>query len=117
MDMYDERSDFREDEKVLCGASAYSKLFFMDEDFDSLPEEVKKELKIMCVMHTEEVGGTLFIYFDEDGNLNFRTNASEDDFSFDEIGSALRIKRLQQENREFFEQLENYYRIFFTGDV
>lgn len=112
--MFDE-SKASEDEKVLCGASAYSKLFFMDPDFDGLPDAVKKELKIMCVMHTEEVGGTLMLVFDEDGLLNFRTSANEDDFSYDEIGSALRIKRLQQENREFFGQLEDYYKIFFMG--
>lgn len=103
------------EETVLCGASAYSRLFFLDRNFESLPEEIKKELKILCVMHTEDVGGTLMLVFDEDGNLNFRTSANEDDYYYDEIGSALKVKKMQQENRELFEQLETYYKVFFLG--
>ncbi len=38
-------------------------------DFDKLPDDVKNELKIMCVLFTEEVGGILDMEFDEEGNL------------------------------------------------
>ena len=36
--------------------------------------------------------------------------AEDDDFSFDEIGSALKIKALQNEKRDLLESLEKYYR-------
>ena len=36
--------------------------------------------------------------------------AEEDDFSFDEIGSALKIKALQNEKRDLLESLEKYYK-------
>ena len=55
------------------------------------------------------------LYFDTEGNLDILTQANEDDFLYDEIGSGLKIKRLQIEKRELFEQLEQYYELFF-GD-
>ena len=44
------------EEVVLCGASAYNKKFYLNEDFKGLPEQIKNELKIMCVLFTEDVG-------------------------------------------------------------
>ena len=35
---------------------------------------------------------------------------------FDEIGSVLRIKDLQQKKKELLESLELYYRVFFLGE-
>ena len=37
-------------------------------------------------------------------------------FSFDEIGSVLKIKELQRTKRELFESLQMYYRVFFLGE-
>ena len=39
-----------------------------NENFNGLPASIKDELKIMCVMYTEDVGGILKVVFDEDGN-------------------------------------------------
>ena len=87
------------------------------QDFDSLPEAVKKELQIMCVLYTEEIGGILTLEFDENGSLQFKTEALDADAMYDEIGSVLRIKKLQTEKRELLEALEMYYRVFFLGDI
>ena len=35
---------------------------------------------------------------------------------FDEIGSALRIKKLRREKEELLRSLELYYRVFFLGE-
>ena len=105
-----------QDKVVLCGASAYEQKYYFNQDFNSLPEAVKQELQIMCVMYTEEIGGILTLEFDEDGNLQFMTEALEADAMYDEIGSVLRIKKLQQEKRELLESLEMYYRVFFLGE-
>ena len=102
---------------VLCGASAYEQKYYFNQDFDSLPESVKQELHIMCVLYTEEIGGILTLEFDEDGSLQFKTEALEADARFDEIGSALKIKELQRDKRELLESLEMYYRVFFLGDI
>ena len=105
------------EEVVLCGASAYNKKFYLNEDFKGLPEQIKNELKIMCVLFTEDVGGILTLEFDETGNLQFKTEATDSDFRYDEIGSVLKIKQLQQDKKELLESLEMYYKVFFLGDI
>lgn len=101
---------------VLCGSSAYEKKFYFNEDFATLPESVREELQIMCVLFTEDVGGVLTLEYDEDGNLDLKVAADENDLLYDDIGSALKIKQLQIEKRELFEALEMYYRVFFLGE-
>ena len=105
-----------QDQVVLCGASAYEQKYYFNEDFASLPQSVQDELHIMCVLYTEEIGGVLTLEFDEDGNLQFQTEALEADAMFDEIGSVLRIKDLRNKKRELLESLETYYRVFFLGE-
>lgn len=104
------------DEVVLCGASSYTKKFYLNENFEGLPEGIKDELKIMCVLYTEDIGGTLQLVYDEDGNLEFRTEAEEGDLLYDEIGSVLKIKQLQNTKQELLEALELYFRVFFLGE-
>ena len=69
----------------------------------------------MCVLYTEEVGGVLTLFFDEDGNLEFNTTCEEGDLLYDEIGAVLKIKKLRSENTELFESLELFYRVFILG--
>ena len=97
-------------EVVLCVSNAYQKKFYLNDNFKGL------ELKIMCVMYTEDVGGILELVFDEDGNLDFRTSCKENDFFYDEIGSVLKIKQYQSQKRELLEAIETYYRIVFLGE-
>ena len=104
------------DRIVLCGASAYEQKYYFNQDFDSLPQQVKDELHILCVMYTEEIGGVFTMEFDEEGNLQFKTEALDADAMYDEIGSVLKIKSLQSEKRELLESLEMYYRVFFLGE-
>ena len=101
---------------VLCGASSYEQKYYFNPDFNSLPESIKQELQVMCVLYTAEVGGILTLEFDENGNLQFKTEATDSDFRYDEIGSVLKIKSLQSEKRELLESLEMYYRVFFLGE-
>ena len=105
-----------EDKKILCGSSCYKQLYYFNPEFDSLPKAIKDELQIMCVLFTEEIGGILRLEFDEKGNLQFTVESKEADYLFDEIGSVLKIKQLQQEKRELLQNLEMYYRIFFLGE-
>ncbi len=107
---------FENDEIVLCGASSYTKKYYLNENFEGLPEAIRDELKIMCVLYTEDIGGTLQLVYDADGNLEFRTEAQEGDLLYDEIGSVLKIKQLQNTKRELLEALELYFRVFFLGE-
>ena len=101
---------------ILCGASAYTQKYYLNPQFDNLPEGVKEELNILCVLYTEDVGGILTMEFDPEGNLEFRVAAADGDYLFDEIGSALKIKQYQMEKRELLESLELYYRVLFLGE-
>ena len=105
-----------EENMVLCGASSYEQKYYFNEEFDSLPERVKQELQIMCVLFTEDVGGILILEFTEDGSLQFRTEALESDARYDEIGSALKIKQLRIEKQELLESLEMFFKVFFLGE-
>lgn len=98
-------------ELVLCGSNYYEQKYYFNEDvFGRLPQQVKEELKIMCVLFTEDVGGALFLTFDPEEGLLLRTECDENDLLYDEIGSVLKAKALQEEKREFLESLELYYR-------
>ena len=106
-----------DEEMVLCAASAYERKFYLNPEFNSLPEEVKQELQIMCVLYTADVGGILMVVYDENGNLELKVDHKEDDFTFDEIGSVLKIKELQKtKEEELFESLEMFYKVFYLGE-
>ena len=77
---------------------------------------VKNEMKIMCVLYVNDVGGILTLVYDEDGELCFEVTAEEFDPMFDEIGSQLKIKQLQREKQELLEALQMYYKVFFLGE-
>lgn len=101
---------------VLCGASAYNQKFYLNEDFGALPDAVKDDLKVLCVLYVQDVGGVLTLEFDEEGNLCFHTEAEESDFSYDEIGSVLKIRELQRTKADFLESLELFYKVFFLQE-
>lgn len=106
-----------QEDVVLCGASAYEQKYYFNEDFSSLPDHVKQELQILCVLFTEEIGGVFTLKYNEEGDLEFTTEALDADARYDEIGAALKIKQIRQEKRELLEALELYYRVFFLGET
>lgn len=102
-----------EEEKiVLCGANAYEKKYYFNEKFAGIPESIKEELHIICVLFTEEVGGIFTIEFEKDGNVSMRTEYADDDFLYDEIGSGLLVGEVRRKRQEMFESLSLYYRVF-----
>ena len=106
----------RKETVVLCGANSYEQKYYFNQEFKSLPEDVKKELQIMCVLFTEDIGGVITLEFEPDGSLEFKVQADEHDYLFDEIGSCLKIRQFQREKRELLEGLEIYYRVVFLGE-
>ena len=107
--------DMSKEEVVLCGASAYSKKYYLNEDFRGLPESVRDELKIMCVLFTEDIGGIFQLVFDEEGNLEFKTSCDEGDLLYDEIGCVLKIRELQRTKEDLLRSLEMYYKVLYVG--
>ena len=105
-----------QDRVVLCGASAYEKKYYLNGDFKALPQQIQDELKIMCVLSTEDIGGVLTLVFDEEGKLLLEVSSNEGDLLYDDIGSELKIRQIQKEKAELLQSLELYYKVFFLGE-
>ena len=103
------------EDMVLCASSAYEEKYYLNERFAGLPESIREELQIMCVLYTVEIGGILTLIFDEEGNLEFVTNSYEEDLLYDDIGSVLKIKQLRESKKELLESLEINYKAFILG--
>jgi hypothetical protein len=105
-----------EERTVLCGASSYEQKYYFNEEFSALPQRVKDELKVLCVMYVEEVGGVLTLEYEPDGELEFKVTADEADYLFDDIGSALKIKEIRRDKSDLLESLEMYYKVFWLNE-
>ena len=101
---------------VLCGANAYEGKYYLNPEFNKIPESIKKELNIICVLFTEEVGGIITIGFDEEGELEITTQASDDDFMYDEIASGLLVSKIRATRQDLFESLNLFYRVIVLGE-
>ena len=104
------------DKIILCGANSYEQKYYFNENFALIPEAIKEELHIMCVLFTEEVGGVFMIGFDDDGKLMLITDADEEDLLYDDIGAGLLVKEVTKRKQELFESLEMFYKTFVLGE-
>ena len=102
----------KEEKTGQCGANTYEMKYYFNEKFNAIPDSVKDELHILCVLFTEEVGGVFSIAFDADGNVLLETNADDDDIYYDEISSGLMISEVRRSRKELLESLSLYYRVF-----
>lgn len=101
----------KDNKVVLCGANAYEKKYYFNETFQAIPDSIKDELHIICVLFTEEVGGIFTIAFEEDGTVVMETDAEEDDIYYDEVSSGLLVSEIRRQRQEMFESLSLYYRV------
>lgn len=97
---------------VVCGANAYEEKYYLNEQFNKLPESVKEELRVICVLYTQEVGGIFTVEIDEDGEIVLRTQADEEDITYDEVSSGLMLGEVRRHRQELWESLQLYYRVF-----
>ena len=101
---------------VLCGANSYHQKYYLNPDFSKLPEQIRRELQILCVTITEEAGGILTLEYAPDGTLNFTVRAEAGDYLFDDIASGMKISQARFRHQELLEALELYYRVVFPGE-
>lgn len=105
-----EESKHSSENVVLCGANAYDKKYYFNETFQGIPDSIKEELHIICVLFTEEIGGIFTIEFEPDGNVTMRTEYAPEDYLYDDIGSGLLISEVRRKRQELFESLSLYYK-------
>ena len=106
----------KEDDRVICGANAYDKKYYFNERYAQIPDSIKDELHVICVLFTEEIGGIFTIGFEEDGDVSIRTEYAPEDYLYDEVGSGLLVSEIRRKRSELFETLSLYYRAMFLHE-
>ena len=95
---------------VLCGASAYEQKYYYNPLFMRVPESIRKELRIICVLFTQEAGGILTIEFEDDGEIFLRTECDEEDITWDSVSAGLLSGEIRRKREELFASLTLYYK-------
>lgn len=101
---------------VLCAASSYNKKYYINPSMQKLPEQVKEEVRVVCVSVAEKIHGIFTIGFFEDGTVYMEASKAENDFDYDEIGAGLETERIKREKRELLAALKLWYKVFVLGD-
>ena len=101
---------------VLCVSNSYLKKYYFNPIFDSIPSMVKDELKSICVLFTEDMGGVLMFKFNNDLKLDIISYMLDNDIYYDEVGALLKIKKIKNEKSELIESLEKYYQLVIKGE-
>lgn len=101
------------EKQMLICVSPYNHKYFIEDKFKDVPDSIQEELIESTAKIAEKVNTIITIGFYEDGNI-YIEQRSEDELSFDEIGSALEIKRFQTEKKELLKSLRMWYLIYRT---
>ena len=95
---------------VLCGANAYEQKYYFNPLFQKIPESIREELRIICVLFTQEAGGVFTIEFEEDGEIFLRTECDEEDITWDSVSAGLLSGEIRRKREELFQAISLYYR-------
>jgi len=97
--------------KIVCVSNAYQHKYYLDPDFAGMPKQVRDELKVMCVLFTEDAGGILVMEFDDENqDLLLHSMHNDDDMFYDEIGSEIKIGEIQREKQDLLTSIDRYYK-------
>ncbi len=94
---------------VLCAANAYNQKFFLNPEYNNLPDDVKNQLKIISVEYTEEIGGIFLMEFNRDNKLVLKSMHEDGDIMFDEDNSRKKIDSIAEKYEALFTKLETYF--------
>lgn len=100
--------------RVLAGASSKKQKYFFSPEFEAIPQQVRDEIKTVCIIMAERLNCTFVISFEESGDLLFEI--METDAAFDDIGAELEIKSLRSEKKELIKALKLWYIINMTPE-
>lgn len=95
---------------VLCGANAYDQKYWFNPVFQKVPESIREELRIICVLFTQEAGGIFTIEFEDDGEIFLRTECDEEDITWDSVSAGLLSGEIRRRRADLFSALTLYYR-------
>ncbi|MCR5675052.1 MAG: DUF6145 family protein [Lachnospiraceae bacterium] len=95
---------------VLCGANAYDQKYWFNPVFQKIPESIREELRIICVLFTQEAGGIFTVEFEDDGEIFLRTECDEDDITWDSVSAGLLSGEIRRKRADLFAAISLYYR-------
>lgn len=95
---------------VLCGANAYEQKYWFNPLFGKIPESIREELRIICVLFTQEAGGIITVEFEDDGEIFLRTECDEEDITWDSVSAGLLSGEILRRRRDVFDAIRLYYR-------
>lgn len=98
------------DTSVLCGANAYEEKYYFNPAYSRIPDSIQEELRIICVLFTQEAGGVITIGFDDEGEVIITTDADEEDITYDEVSAGLLVGEIRRKRAELLEELSLFYR-------
>lgn len=97
---------------VIGGASVYSKKYFLNPEYNKLPNQVLDEIHELCVFYAQKLHCVFTINFSDEGKIYFETRAMETDYNFDEIGAKLDVDKLIRDKEAFIASLELWHKVF-----
>lgn len=107
-----------ENKDILCSASYYKHGYFFNEKFNRLPEQIKRELRVITVCMAERIKGIAILGFYKDSaDVYIEVMNQPDDYLYDEIGAKLEVGYAERDNEELFRSLSLWYKTFIKGEV
>lgn len=107
-----------EDKVVLCSASFYKQNYYFNEEYNKIPEQIRKELRVIAVCLAEKVRGISMLgFYKDNGDFFVEVSGDDDDFTYDEIGARLEANAAAKDNSELFRALSLWYQAFVLGKV
>ena len=100
---------------ILCSASKYTQKYFINSEFDEIPEDIINDIKELCIITSAKIKAVFSIGFYEDGNV-FLEVQNEDNVDFDEENAKTEISIIQNEQKELIKALQLWYTIFKTEE-
>lgn len=103
---------------ILCSASFYKQGYFFNEEFSAIPENIKRELKVITVCLSEKIRGISILgFYRDNGDFYIEAMNSPEDFLYDDIGAKLEVNQVERENKELFNSLSLWYKTFIIKDL
>lgn len=98
---------------ILISVSPYVQKYYFNEEFQDLPNEIKETLRAKLGIIAEKTNAIISLGFYENGEI-FIEERHDDLTFYDEIGTALRIKKFQSEEVELLRSIKMWYIIYKT---
>lgn len=99
-----------EEKEILIGASFYNLKHYINEEFNDLPDYIKKELEELIIVTSARTKGIVVLgFYADDGSIFIEESCEDDDILYDKISAGLEISRFERENKLLLDGLTKWY--------